>query len=410
MRKTKTRPAGPTYFIPIAFLAVMAFLCAACSIPLEDKSTTDAVKPVKGEVVQETDVKPGDIKVVDGVEYIYARNMKFQFTPYEPEYMWVRKDRYEPGAWESMMLERRRANDELEARMAKLEARVRGGGPEIEHRQAAGPPRRPTSDAASYVAPTLPRPAVRADLRLKRRVLVLPVVDAANAVQLHLGELATRKLTAMLEESGGVIAVDASQVALTQGGSSAGDMELLELHGIQAAVKVTLTTFSDGAPPRADGDAPRFKLSVVIFNTDTGALFGHSSAHTPVLLQKGAGSTGEAAWAGAISFAVEQIGRDIVKGLQSLDWRARVAFVESGRVVINAGRSSGLRQGDTLDVYAVGEQVVDRTTRVPLGRMKGHYRGEIEVNELFGIDAARATIRKGATFSTTDLVYLKEGT
>ncbi|HQP56615.1 MAG TPA: hypothetical protein PLN83_10940, partial [Syntrophorhabdus sp.] len=30
--------------------------------------------------------KPGDIKVLDGVEYIYARNKRWQFTPYEPEY------------------------------------------------------------------------------------------------------------------------------------------------------------------------------------------------------------------------------------------------------------------------------------------------------------------------------------
>lgn len=51
----------------------------------------------KGEKVEPAP-QPGDVKIVDGTEYIYTRNVRFMTTPYEPEYMWVRKADYVPGA------------------------------------------------------------------------------------------------------------------------------------------------------------------------------------------------------------------------------------------------------------------------------------------------------------------------
>jgi len=44
---------------------------------------------------------------------------------------------------------------------------------------------------------------------------------------------------------------------------------------------------------------------------------------------------------------------------------------------------------------------------LPLGRTKGSYKGELEIVELFGVDASWAKAKKGANFSATDLVYLK---
>ena len=45
---------------------------------------------------------------------------------------------------------------------------------------------------------------------------------------------------------------------------------------------------------------------------------------------------------------------------------------------------------------------------MPLGKVKGSYKGELKVGELFGVDASWATTVSGGSFSATDLVYLKK--
>ena len=78
-------------------------------------------------VTQSDQPKPGDVRLVDGVEYIYASNRRFQLTPYEPEYQWVRKDDYSPGIYESVTgkltgsTAAKKERAEMEQRMAKLE-------------------------------------------------------------------------------------------------------------------------------------------------------------------------------------------------------------------------------------------------------------------------------------------------
>jgi hypothetical protein len=69
---------------------------------------------------------------------------------------------------------------------------------------------------------------------------------------------------------------------------------------------------------------------------------------------------------------------------------------------------SGLEKGDTLEVYASGGEVMDAATKMPLGKVKGDYRGDIEVVEFVGADASWAKSMKGDKFAPTDLVYLKK--
>jgi len=110
----------------------------------------------------------------------------------------------------------------------------------------------------------------------------------------------------------------------------------------------------------------------------------------------------------AIDLAIEMIADDLLKTILTLDWHARVASIEEGKIYINAGRLSGLEKGSLLDVYAPGEEIIDTKTKMPLGRTKGKYKGEIEVSELFGVDASMAKIKKGTDFSPTDFVFFKK--
>ena len=72
--------------IPVLFLL-------SCSTPLsQNKSMDSSAKTAGGEKVQEEKPRPGDVKIVNGVEMIYEKNSHFGWGPDEPEYMWVRKD------------------------------------------------------------------------------------------------------------------------------------------------------------------------------------------------------------------------------------------------------------------------------------------------------------------------------
>lgn len=181
---------------------------------------------------------------------------------------------------------------------------------------------------------------------------------------------------------------------------------MLELHGIHAVIKTTLAASPDASPGPDKDDESKFRLSAAIFNTDTKVLLRQLSAHTPVVPLR-AGDSDEAA-SRAIGLAIGMIGDDTAKIVGSLDWSARIASIEKDRIILNAGRLSGIEKGDVLEVYSKGNQVFDKTTHLPLGQVKGSYKGEIEVYELFGVDAALAKLGKGGTFSTTDVVYLKK--
>jgi hypothetical protein len=110
----------------------------------------------------------------------------------------------------------------------------------------------------------------------------------------------------------------------------------------------------------------------------------------------------------AIDLTIEVTSEDLLRAILSIDWYARVASIEQAKIYINAGRLSNLAKGDILEAYALGDEKVDSKTNTPLGRVKGAYKGELEVVELFGVDASWAKVRKGTNFAATDFVYLKK--
>ncbi len=132
-------------------ILLCSLLLVSCTyLPFANKNgTADSQKTAKSATAQkqqEAEPKPGDIRVTDGVEYIYAKNRRYMSQPYEPEYVWIRKDQYSPGLFESL---RARApgptkeEKEMEGRIAKLEEELkkRGALPQM-------PPLQPISAAS----------------------------------------------------------------------------------------------------------------------------------------------------------------------------------------------------------------------------------------------------------------------
>jgi hypothetical protein len=415
------------YNIPTMRKLIVPFIVlalASCSyIPFVGKkdSSVQQKKPQepksvdKGEKVEPGEPKPGDIKIIDGIEYIYAQNRRFMLTPYEPENVWIRKDEYSPGMLES--LGRRFSGDEkerkqLEERIAKLEEdlKKKGIAPQMVYPAQMGAIPPPIGYQSAYTVPF-----AYPSQKMRRRVLVVQLEDQTNFKEEHLGELATRRLINRIENTGSMVCIDPNTIRFTGLLTDPQNMKILnEVYGIQAVIKGAIadTYISTSRLEGKDDKETSFALSriaLTVYNTETGTVLRQLSGRNPIFLSRERGEMSpEKAKIRAIDLALELLADDLLKSILHLDWHARIASVEPGRVYINAGRLSGLQKGDVLEVYAAGQQIIDTATNSPIGKVKGVYKGDVEVTELFGLDASLATPATNAPFAANDLVYLKK--
>ena len=124
-------------YIPI----LVAFTLLACSsVPSakvktvseprtaeETDRTPKREKTQKGDRAVNAAPEPGDTKVVDGIEYIYATNRRYMSTPSEPEYVWIRKDQYTPRVGEHLLSDgwSKKEKEDLEDRISRLEQELK---------------------------------------------------------------------------------------------------------------------------------------------------------------------------------------------------------------------------------------------------------------------------------------------
>ncbi len=98
----------------------------------------------------------------------------------------------------------------------------------------------------------------------------------------------------------------------------------------------------------------------------------------------------------------------LVGNIRMIDWSARVIKVEKNRVLINAGRLTGLQTGQNLRVYAKGTEIKDPTTKLPLGQAQGALKGTVKVVDFFGIDGAICEPVAAGRFKAGDMVKAVE--
>jgi hypothetical protein len=115
---------------------LLVFLFASCSsMPFSEKKQLTALgtEPSTGKTasVEELAPEPGNIKVIEGIEYIYASNRRYMFTPYEPLYVWIKKDEYTPRMGENLLTRNTEETEHfkrLEERIKKLEEELKKMG------------------------------------------------------------------------------------------------------------------------------------------------------------------------------------------------------------------------------------------------------------------------------------------
>jgi hypothetical protein len=110
----------------------------------------------------------------------------------------------------------------------------------------------------------------------------------------------------------------------------------------------------------------------------------------------------------AVDFALEGVTDGILRGLANLEWSTSVASVEGSKIYLNAGKSTGLKVGDIVEVYSPGRLMKHPVTGISLGRLPGTLKGKAKVTELLGIDASQTDIESGGGIATGDLVRLSK--
>ncbi|MCJ7546390.1 MAG: hypothetical protein MUP30_06140 [Deltaproteobacteria bacterium] len=255
--------------------------------------------------------------------------------------------------------------------------------------------------------------------RLKYKVVVAEFQDnTKQGGKRGLGALVTQQLAQQLEETGAVIVADMEQVKKTVGGGELNSLsapstlwKLRTLLGVQGVVmgKIQDVMVGTGKQAKTEEALAFAKIDVQLLDTDTGNVMRSIKVENPIYASHAVGeSSQDKALSNAVNIALQGVPEGIIRGLAGLEWSTTVATVEGDKIYLNAGKSTGLKIGDELEIYNPGRQVKNPTTGVSLGRLPGTLQGKVKISQLFGLDAAEAKVVNGGNITSGDMVRLSK--
>jgi len=256
-------------------------------------------------------------------------------------------------------------------------------------------------------------------LGFKRKVAILDFENKTTYKDEQIGEAVAKKLSDKLESSQRIVAVDSTVVSemLKREGFKFETLldptAMKQAHqslGIQAFAFGTVNDLSLLSPKvsetsEEEATSATLKLEIRLIDASTGNLLKTFIGKSPIF---GTRETGENSKSRAVLKAIELSLDDIFDGflrqLDLLEWTTTVAKVDGNNLYLNAGKSSGLRIGDTLEVFAPGKEIIHPVTNFSLGWTTGQLKGVISVTDLFGVDAAIGKVVQGQGFNPNDVV------
>lgn len=303
---------------------------------------------------------------------------------------------------------------------------VKGTNPPKAEPPSKKPPSQPPSrtERETTVASMPSRPLYTPSLPFfqlgfKKKVAILDFDNRSTYKEERIGEAVAKKLSDKLESSQRVVAVDSTVVSefLTREGfkfESLMDPKVMkqahQTMGVQAFAHGTVHDLSVlspkvSEPAEEEATSATVKLEIRLIDASTGNLLKTFIGRSPIF---GTRETGQDSRSKAVLKAIELALDDIVDGflrqLDLLEWTTTVAKVEGDSLYLNAGKSSGLRIGDTLEVFEPGKEIIHPITNFSLGWTTGQLKGVIRVTDLFGVDAAIGKVVQGQGFNPNDVV------
>jgi hypothetical protein len=251
---------------------------------------------------------------------------------------------------------------------------------------------------------------------LKKKILITYFDDRTTEGEEVLGDWVAEKLMKEVNRrSLQILFVDYQMVKefLEKKGTHLKDLEtpkvlqtLNEVFGVHALVAGQLsgpyvfTTKTD--KDKEETASAIIRIDMRLVDTFSGKTLKNLSANNPILATKESGSfPGEKAKVKAIDLTIANLGRSLARELDNLDWFCRIAKVEGEQVYVNAGKLTGLKVGDVMEVFRPGGSG---------GR--GEVKGKIKISDFFGIDASTGRLIQGKNPDVNDILKLAkiEGT
>ncbi len=290
--------------------------------------------------------------------------------------------------------------------------------------QPVAQPAVPMKETETRVASVPARPSYGAPLPFfqfgfKRKVAILDFENKTTYKEEEIGEAVAKRLSDKLEATQRVVTVDkvvASEMLTREGFKFESLSDPLVMKracqsmGIQAfalgtVADVSLLTSKASETSDEEVAFATAKIEIRLIDASTGNLLKTFIGRSPIFGTKetGEGSRGKAVLK-AIDFGLDDILEGFLRQLDLLDWMTTIARIEGEHLYINAGKLSGLRIGDTLEIYEPGKEIIHPTAKFSLGWTTGQLKGAVKITELFGVDAAIGKVVQGQGFSPNDVV------
>ena len=288
----------------------------------------------------------------------------------------------------------------------------------------SGPEPSPKREPETRVTSAPARPFVSAPLPFlqmgfKKKVAILDFENKTTYQEEKIGEAVAKRLSDKLEATQRVVIMDKVVVSemLNREGikfDSLTDLPVMKrAHqslGIQAFALGAVTDvsiLSSKASNTSDEEVSfaTAKVEIRLLDASTGNLLKTFIGRSPIFGTKETGEYSRSkAVLKAIDFGLEDILEGLFRQLDYLDWATTIAKIEGENLFINAGRLSGLRIGDTLEIYEPGKEIIHPATKISLGWTTGQMKGIMKISELFGVDAAIGKVVQGSGSSPNDVL------
>jgi len=297
------------------------------------------------------------------------------------------------------------------------------GTPLPSQKPAVSPPQgafpKPPQTASLPPRPSYLPPLAFFQMGFKKKVVVLDFENKTTYQEEKLGDVVAKRLSDKLEAAQRLVIIDRTVVGdrLDKQGirpeKLASPVVMKYAYrslGIQAFIGGMVTDLSLLSPKTSEssGEEASFataRVEIRLLDASTGNLLKTFVGRSPIF---GTKETGENSRGKAVMKAVDTCLDDILDGflreIDLLDWSTTIARIEGEDFYINAGRQSGLRIGDTLEVFEPGKEIFHPTTNFSLGWTTGKLKGTLRVTNLFGVDAAAGKVVQGQGFNVDDVV------
>ncbi len=254
---------------------------------------------------------------------------------------------------------------------------------------------------------------------LKKKVAILDFENNTTYKDEKIGEAVAKKLSDKLEATQRVITLDKTVVSemLKREGFKFENLSdpavMKRAHqslGIQAFALGTVTDVSlltSKASETSDEEVAfaTSKVEIRLIDASTGNPLKTFIGRSPIFGTKESGeySRGKAVLK-AIDFGLDDVLDGFLRQLDLLDWTTTIARIDGESIYLNAGKLSGIRIGDTLEIFEPGKEIFNPNTSLSLGWTTGKLKGAVRVTDLFGVDAAVGKSVQGNGFRSDDVV------